>query len=154
MNRGCRMSGSRFQNETGPAPVAGNRCGGFTLVSAIFVLVVLATMAASLVTLAAAQHRAAARDIQALRAYYAARAGIEWAGARAQAGFCPASQSFTLAETALDGFTVAVTCSATSHALGAVAAPYYLAEATARAGQYGDADFVSRRLQSKLLVAP
>jgi len=127
---------------------------GFTLVSAIFLLVVLAVMGASLVTLGSVQHAAAARDVQALRAYYAARTGLEWAAAKALSGACPANQNFTLSEGALAGFDVTVRCEASSHSLGAAPAPYYLAEVTARSGQYGGSDFVSRQVQSKLLVAP
>ena len=55
---------------------AGQR--GFSIVSTLFVLVVLAALAAGLVQVSAIQHASATLDVQGARAYQAARAGIEW----------------------------------------------------------------------------
>lgn len=54
------------------------RQAGFSIVSAIFILVVLAVLAAALVTVASLQHASAGIDLQGARAYQAARAGAEW----------------------------------------------------------------------------
>lgn len=51
---------------------------GFSLVSAIFLLVVIATLGTFAVTLSTTQHQSAALDVMGARAYQAARAGIEW----------------------------------------------------------------------------
>ncbi|MCC7546775.1 MAG: agglutinin biogenesis protein MshP [Burkholderiales bacterium] len=51
---------------------------GFSIVSALFILVVLAALAAGLVNVSVMQHSGAALDLQGVRAYQAARAGIEW----------------------------------------------------------------------------
>lgn len=51
---------------------------GFVLPSAIFLLVILAALAAFLVRISTTQSAASAQDIQGARAYQAARAGIEW----------------------------------------------------------------------------
>ena len=58
------------------------RCGGFSLVSALFILVVLAALAAGLVRVSTMQHAGVALDLQGVRAYQAARAGIEWGAYR------------------------------------------------------------------------
>ena len=55
-----------------------DRSRGFSMVSAIFILVVLAVLAAALVTVAGMQHASAGLDLQGARAYQAARAGAEW----------------------------------------------------------------------------
>ena len=55
-----------------------DRSRGFSIISAIFILVVLAVLAAALVTVASMQHVSAALDVQGARAYQAARAGAEW----------------------------------------------------------------------------
>lgn len=51
---------------------------GFALVSAIFILVVLAALGAFIVNISTSQHIGSALDVQGVRAYHAARAGIEW----------------------------------------------------------------------------
>ena len=51
---------------------------GFVLPSAIFLLVILAALAAFLVTISTTQNMTSAQDVQGARAYQAARAGIEW----------------------------------------------------------------------------
>lgn len=51
---------------------------GFVLPSAIFLLVILAALAAFLVRIATTQSITSAQDVQGARAYQAARAGVEW----------------------------------------------------------------------------
>jgi MSHA biogenesis protein MshP len=51
---------------------------GFSLVSAIFLLVVIAALGTFAVTLSTTQQQSAALDVMGARAYQAARAGIEW----------------------------------------------------------------------------
>jgi MSHA biogenesis protein MshP len=51
---------------------------GFSLVSAIFLLVVIAALGVFAVTLSTTQQQSAALDVLGARAYQAARAGIEW----------------------------------------------------------------------------
>lgn len=57
---------------------AAKRMRGFALVSAIFILVVLAALGAFIVNISTSQHIGSALDVQGVRAYHAARAGIEW----------------------------------------------------------------------------
>ena len=54
------------------------RIRGFALVSAIFILVVLAALGAFIVSISTSQQIGSALDVQGVRAYQAARAGIEW----------------------------------------------------------------------------
>lgn len=51
---------------------------GFVLPSAVFLLVVLASLAAFLASIAQRQNMISGLDIQGARAYQAARAGVEW----------------------------------------------------------------------------
>jgi MSHA biogenesis protein MshP len=51
---------------------------GFALVSAIFILVVLAALGAFILNISTNQQIGSALDVQGVRAYQAARAGIEW----------------------------------------------------------------------------
>lgn len=112
------------------------RPSGFALVSAIFILVVLAALGAFALSVSSSQHMGSALDIQGVRAFQAARAGIEWGiyQVNATAGYnfsygastgpvgsadpnlraCPGSPaSFVPPAATLAGFTVTVTCIAT-----------------------------------------
>jgi MSHA biogenesis protein MshP len=134
----------------GPSLTLPRLGAGFTLVSAIFLVVVLAVMAVSLVSLATVQHITSAQMLQAVRANYAARAGVEWAIARANAG-CVTGPAFTLGGT-LSDFSVTVTCTRTDHPVGtATPQAYYLVEVVAEAGGNGTPDFVRRQAQAKIL---
>lgn len=96
-----------------------SRLRGFTIVSALFVLVVLAALGAAILALSSSQHIGSALDIEGARAYQAARAGAEWAlyqriEAPAQAAYCnnrgvAQINSFPLAGS-LAGYRVTVSC--------------------------------------------
>ncbi|MBP6850960.1 MAG: hypothetical protein KA164_05125 [Rhodoferax sp.] len=88
---------------------------GFATIVALFLLVVLAGLGAAMVSLSSSQQIGSALDIQGSRAYWAAKAGIEWAlGTLAQTPApvppavipCPTPPSPFV----VDGFTVVVTC--------------------------------------------
>ncbi len=74
------------------------RQSGFAAIAAIFVLVVLAALGAFMVTSSNTQQLTSALDVQGSRAYWAARAGLEWGLALAKTnGACPAAtSSFTV----------------------------------------------------------
>lgn len=90
-----------------------HRQAGVGLVTAIFLLVVIAGLAAALVNIFTSQQASSQLDQQGTRAYQAARAGIEWAIFRQapnRAG-CVPTGSFALPSTSMLGaFTVTVTC--------------------------------------------
>jgi MSHA biogenesis protein MshP len=100
------------------------RSAGVGLVTAIFLLVVLAGLAVAMVSISSAQHAASALDVQGARAYQAARAGIEWGlfqTLRKQS--CVPTTSFALPATStLNGFVVTVTCTTIAAPAGAPAA--------------------------------
>lgn len=86
---------------------------GLGLVTAIFLVVVIAGLAAALVTVFTGQQASSQLDQQGTRAYQAARAGIEWGlfRARMTPANCASTSSFALpAASMLNGFSVTVTC--------------------------------------------
>lgn len=132
----------------GPGP---NRQRGFTLVSAIFLMVVLVILASSLVTLAAVQQVSSAQQLQALRADQAARAGIEWALGRIATGACPPGPTTLAPGGALAGFGVSVRCAAATHLLADGATQvHYTVDSVASYGAYGSVDYVRRHVQARL----
>lgn len=85
---------------------------GFSLVTAIFLLVVLAALGVAMVTISSVQHQSTSLDVQGVRAYQAARAGMEWGlYQRLRNNSCNGSSTVAMpAGTSLSGFTVTVTC--------------------------------------------
>jgi len=98
---------------------------GFSLVTAIFLLVVLSALGAYMVVFTGQQQTALQVDVLGVRAYYAARAGSEWALFRAidpdnsigpppAFAACPSGTINTLGGS-LSPFTVVVTCTSSDH---------------------------------------
>ncbi|UEG62631.1 pilus assembly protein MshP [Stutzerimonas chloritidismutans] len=81
-----------------------SRQGGFGLVAAMFVIIVIAGAIAAMARMSETQSATSSMAIQQARAYQAARAGIEWGIHRAMADLSCEDQ-FTL-----EGFEVEVKC--------------------------------------------
>ena len=118
---------------------------GFTLVQAIFIVVVLALLGTAMMRLIGVQSSTSTFALQGARAYQAARSGLEWGAARAKTGD---SCSGTMT---VEDFTVAVTCSNQQFTEGPIG-PYdvYRINAVATYASYGSPDFVSRRAEMKV----
>ena len=88
---------------------------GFAAIAAIFVGVVLAALGGFMVTFSNTQQLTSAQDLQGTRAYWAARAGLEWGVGSVSAVADPSTltSSTCTASTPLsiDSFSVAVACS-------------------------------------------
>lgn len=90
------------------------RQAGVGLVTAIFLLVVLAGLGVASVTLFTSQQASANLDLEGAKAYQAARAGIEWGlYEQLRHGRCAASSSFGFpVASVLGSFRVTVGCTA------------------------------------------
>lgn len=129
---------------------------GFSLVSAIFLLVVIAALGTFAVTLSTTQQQSAALDVQGARAYQAARAGIEWGAyqvlqnpAGVFATFCqpgPAVQPIAPLPNTLAGFNVNVVCTSTAHIEAAATVTLYQLTSTATQGVVGTSNYVEREM--------
>lgn len=126
---------------------------GFSLVSAIFLIVVVSLAGAYLVSLVGVERRTASLGLLGTRAYHAARSGLEWAIAKAVAdpSGCPAVV-LSLAEGGLRGYSVTVTCNKTRHQDGADLVTTFQLAAQAELGALGQPDYVSRRLRTTVTV--
>lgn len=141
---------------------------GFSLVTAIFLLVVLAVLGVGMAVFSAAQHSSLAMDLMGSRAYQAARAGVEWGAFQilrnptgafvtgCQAG--PASEAIPAGTLAgqLSPFAVQLSCSstvqsdvmpATADTTGAVGNVWvYALSSVAATGTLGQQDYVERQI--------
>lgn len=126
---------------------------GFSIISAIFLLVALSALGAFIVNISSGQHVSAAADVKGARAYQAARAGVEWgayqvldpnsAAASATPVACPAATTFT----PFAGFTTVVNCVSSNHTENGNNIGVYRFTSTAAAGTLGTIDYVSRVVQ-------
>lgn len=111
------------------------KCRGFLLPSAIFLLVVMAGLAAFLVNISNSQHIGSAQDVVGTRAYHAARSGLEWGFYQALlTAACPlpvAGESVPLDATAFPGLSLTVRCDHTSATEAGLTTNFYTITATA-----------------------
>jgi MSHA biogenesis protein MshP len=128
---------------------------GFSLVSAIFLLVVIAALGTFAVTLSTTQQQSAALDVLGARAFQAARAGIEWGAYQAiinsGAITCgtlaaPAPNSVTLPGTTLQNFTVTVDCGTAAASEANATITMYQLTSTAKQGAVTTPNYVERQM--------
>jgi MSHA biogenesis protein MshP len=132
---------------------------GFSIVSAIFLLVVLAFLGVAMTTFSTTQNQSAAMDVMGSRAFQAARAGIEWAAyhvsvASAPAGWgaCAPGLPVVVGGDLAPFSPVTVNCSAASYVEGATSIWIYDVSAVAQTtgSVAGNQDFVQRVIRVKL----
>jgi MSHA biogenesis protein MshP len=131
---------------------------GFSLVSAIFLLVVLAGLGAAMVSFSNTQNQSQAMDLMGSRALQAANTGVEWAAYNiALAPAVPRVDApvFTPGTaTALGGdlasFAVSVGYTAASQVEGADTVWSHNITSTATWGAAGTANYVQRVINAKL----
>jgi MSHA biogenesis protein MshP len=141
-----------------------SRNSGFAAIAAIFILVVLAGLGTVLATLSNVQQRSSAFDIQGVQAYQAARAGLEFGafrtlntGGLVAANDCtPAINGTSTVATSfvLNGLTVNVSCTGTTHAEVVTTTPINIYDITATACNraacpgVADATYFERQLRA------
>jgi MSHA biogenesis protein MshP len=132
------------------------RARGFSLVSAIFLMVVLVVLGVSMVTISSVQQTTTAQMLQVARANYAARAGAEWVARQAlnpawcAAGPYPMTITPFALPAPLSTFTIEVSCTRTTHTVDGVVKQYFVVDVTASSGNYNGPDYVRRKLRTKV----
>lgn len=132
-----------------------HRQRGFTLIAAIFLLVVVAALVGFITNIRVMQQTTLVYGVQGARAMQAARSGIEWGIHESIVnGSCAASTSFTIARPTLDNFTIEVQCGATTHTEGVTTITTYRLTSIASAGVFGSLDYVQRGIQATVSLDP
>jgi len=142
-----------------------SRSRGMSLITAIFLLLILAALGTYIVSISGAQQSTSALDLMGSRAYHAARAGVEFGTYQAiSAASCPASTPLALSGN-FGGFeSVTVKCQATTFDEGGTSKILYLVTAIAcnqptaggicpPVGAPG-ANYVERQLQGTVINPP
>jgi MSHA biogenesis protein MshP len=126
---------------------------GFSLIAAVFLIVVLAALGTFAARMAVTQQETVNLALLEAQAQAAASSGIEYGANRAlRANQCPLSKPLTLTATGEAGFTVVVQCTQTVHLPSGKKS--YALVSTATRGRYGRADFVSRQASRTVSLLP
>ncbi len=134
-------------------PEDGTTQRGFSLVPALFLLIVLAGLGTVAVRMTAVQSQTVALAMQSARAFAAAKSGIEWSSHQALTAASCSDGTLTLTQGGLAGFTVQTSCRVTNHTEGSTTVSVYVIDAFARYGVYGNPDYVTRRLRATVTDA-
>jgi MSHA biogenesis protein MshP len=135
------MCHSRILSGSSPSRA---RQSGLSIIAAIFMLLLLAALAAFMLTFSVVSNVTQAQDIQGSRAYWAARSGLEWGAYRVLQDSACATTTLTLS-----GFTVSVACTTSvPYPEGSSNVYIYSITATANQGTLGSVGYVERQLQA------
>jgi MSHA biogenesis protein MshP len=129
---------------------------GVSLITAIFLIVVLAVLGVAILLVASFQHGSSAIDVQGARLYQAARAGVEWGmfqvmdpantvGGPVALPGCFATATFSPAGT-FSGASTTVSCAVTSTTELDRNVNVYLITSTAKLGPVGTPNYVERQI--------
>ena len=131
---------------------------GFSLVTAIFLLVIIAALVVYMTNLRVVQQTTLVYGVQGARALQAARSGIEWGIERAINGSsCNPGTTFSPTDPPLDSFSIEVSCSSSQHVEGPAISgtiTTYRLESIATSGSYGSLDYVQRRIVATVSEQP
>lgn len=126
------------------------RQSGFSLISAIFVIVILTLVLAFMVRVSSVQSSTVGLGTSGTQAFFAARAGLQWGvyqAANVSPPVCPTASGWSL-----DGYTVSVNCdSETTHVDGGERKVMRII-ASAERGVRGQPDYVARRVEATVAV--
>ena len=110
---------------------------GVSVLTAIFIMLLLGVIAALMANLVSTAQVTSAQDVEGSRAYFAARAGVEWGMYQLDPNAAVKALPSCFAATVLNqipGFVVTVECSTTAYTEGAHQIGIYQITATARNG--------------------
>ncbi len=126
---------------------------GFSIVMAIFILVVLGLLSGYMVRLSGVQFNTFNYALQGARAYQAARAGIEWGIARINnGGLCgDVNLQSAMIFSGLDGFSVRLSCTPESYTEANQTLTVYRINALSQYGSYANSDYVARELEVSIV---
>lgn len=126
------------------------RCSGAALITALFLVAVLAAVGIAMSRLSNVEHDTRTKSVLSARVYYGAKAGLEWGiqqaiTANSCVGGAPALGA------ALTGVTVTVACARTIHGAGNFT--YYITS-NAKTGTLGTGTYAERWVEATVSNIP
>jgi len=128
----------------------------FTLITTLFLLVVLSVIGVYILSLRNVQQQTVVSGLQGSRALQAAYSGLEWGIYRAiNNSTCDGSPPpLDFSSAGLTGFRVNVSCRSSLHQEGAKPITVYTFLAIAEIGEYGQTNYIQRRLRMTVSANP
>ena len=129
---------------------------GFAAIAAIFLVVVLAALGGFMLTFSNTQQLTLAQDVQGSRAYWAARAGLEWAvvAIPATPALCPNAVPTVVVGSvpaAVEGFTLEISCARRVYTEGGATVTIYNVDSRASmGGAVGSVSRIERSVSASL----
>ncbi len=124
---------------------------GFAAIAAVFLVVMLAAFGAFMVSFSNTQQLNSAQDVQGSRAYWAARAGLEWAVARLGPGSTACWGAVAPAPpTSIDGFNLTISCAMSSFTEGTSTIYVFRLNSVASTGAVGSVGFIERSVSTSM----
>jgi len=128
---------------------------GISLIVAIVIVVFLSLIATFLVRSVGSQQALNTQALIGQRAFYAARAGLEWGAAQALNGTCnPASPPIPPATLVIGGIDVWVNCSSIDVTEANVTYQVFRIDAQSQSGTLGNPEYAQRSLSVRLSNKP
>ncbi len=130
---------------------------GINLISVIFLLVVIASIGAFMVTIGNVQQQTSIFSVLSSRALYAAQSGMQWAVRTVllPPNNCSAfPATFSLTGGAASNFSVTASCSLDTVTENPNTYNVYKLEVLATLGSIGDPDYISRTIRAKVTDLP
>jgi hypothetical protein len=127
------------------------------LIGAIFLIVVVASLATFMVTIGSVQQTTSVYSLMSSRAQFAVEGGMQWAIGYVIANdacFAAPNDTFTLSGGASDGYTVTLTCLANNVDEGPDNYNVFHLTAVAEKGTIGGVDYYRRKLMASVTTAP
>lgn len=136
------------------------RIAGSALITAIFLVIVLASLGAAMVGLSNVQQDTVAKAVISSRVYYGAKTGLDWSVQRlitdaAPPARCAGSFPATFSPTGagMSGVSVTVTCASSQHGAGTTSFTYYITS-IATTGTLGTLSYAERRMEATVSNIP
>lgn len=127
---------------------------GFSLVAAIFLLVIMSALGAFMLSISTMQQTTSTQDLQGSKAYQAARAGIEWGAYQiltpANLYTCPGATVLPALGGALVDFSVTVSCNSADFVEGGNTVRVYQLTSNAVFGIFPSPNFISRSMSATI----
>ncbi len=134
---------------------------GISLISAIFLLVVVASLLAYTLNISGIQRGTTNLNLKAARGLQAARSGIEWGAFHALTPISSINCAGIKTSVAFDidtsdsmAFSVKVDCDKTDHTEGTINFETYSLTSTATHGSFGSLDYTSRTISASVSALP
>ena len=129
---------------------------GFTIVSAVFIVVILALIGSYIVSISSLTRTSENLGILGLRTYFAANSGLEWGIYQVTNGpgpyNCPASPTtLNLTQAGLNGFKVVVTCTQNTFIERGKSFKIFEFESFGEFGVVSSIDYTSRLLYARII---